>query len=254
MNGFTLHNIDHTSASSLNMYANAPCAWVAKYLFQKKFSFSLAAKAGVIVESAVVNVIARGWTEEDAIAAAVGEYNKASAFKASDADIKRGEAIPGMISRAVAELKNFGDPEFDDGLLGKKQKKIELLCKGDGWELPVIGYLDFHYPKHGLIIDLKTTMRLPSEMSDEHMRQGAIYRAAMGNAAVKFLYVSGKSFKWHEVSDHVAILKECKAILNRQERFLRLGDAELLRSVVPVNAGSFYWTGDEILRQEIYEI
>lgn len=254
MNGFSLHNIDHTSPSSINMWAGAPCAWIAKYLFQKKFSFSLAAKAGVIAEDAVVNVIARGWTQEDATAAAVADYTKASAFVSSDADRKRGEAIPGMIDNALTELKQYGEPEFDNDLLGKKQKKIELLCKGDNWELPVIGYLDFHFPKHGLVVDLKTSMRLPSEMSNEHTRQGVIYRKAMGNAAVKFLYVTGKGSKWHEVPDTGPVLAEVKAILNRQEAFLRLGDAELLRSVIPVQSSSFYWNGDSELRKEMYGI
>lgn len=254
MNGFALHNINHTSPSSLNMWSGAPCAWIARYLFNKKFSFSLAAKAGVLAEDAVVNVIARGWTQEDATAAAIADYAKASAFGVSDADAKRGDAIPGMIDQAITQLKEFGEPEFDNDLLGKKQKKIELLCKGNDWELPVIGYLDFHFPKHGLVVDLKTTMRLPSEMSNEHTRQGGIYRKAMNNQTVKFLYVTGKGAKWHEITDVNPILSEVKSILNRQEAFLRLGDAELLRSVIPVQASSFYWSGDSAIRKEMYEI
>jgi hypothetical protein len=31
--GFTKHNIDHLSASSINLYANAPDVWVVSYLF-----------------------------------------------------------------------------------------------------------------------------------------------------------------------------------------------------------------------------
>ena len=255
MNGFTLHNIEHTSPSSLNMWASAPCAWVAKYLLGKSFSFSNAARAGTIAEEAVVNVLANGWTEEKATQEAVAAYNKACAFGASDADIKRGEAIPGMISQAVAELKQYGDPDLNcDIIYGKRQHKAEMLCRGDGWELPVVGFLDFYYPQHGLIVDLKTTMRLPSSMSDEHLRQGAFYKGAKGNHAVKFLYVSGKGAKVHEVGDAVPVLAEFKALLTRQERFLRLGDAELLRSVVPVNASSFYWTDDSDIRKELFGI
>lgn len=254
MNGFEKHGITYSSPSSINMYAAAPCAWVAKYLFNKKFRFGLAAKAGLLVEDAVASVLLDGVPEEDAIKKAVSEYNKASAFGASSSEVSRGEGIPGMIQGALEELKPYGAPEMPtDIIYGKKQRKIELLCNGDGWKLPVIGYLDFYFPAHGLIVDLKTSLRCPSSLSDEHARQGAIYRAAVGNSAMKFLYVTPKKTTWLEVEDHVPVLAEVKAILNRQERMLRL-DKEVIRDIVPVNASSFYWSGDTDMRKELYDM
>jgi len=255
MNGFEKHNIAYSSPSSLNMWASAPCAWVAKYLLGRKFKFSNAAKAGSLAEDAIVNVLANGWEEAAASDAATKEYNKFTALSATDADRKRGLAISGMVKNALSELKQYGEPEFGTDLVyGKKQKKVELLCKGDNWQLPVIGYLDLYFPKENLVVDIKTSMKLPSYMSDEHMRQGAIYRAGMGNAPVKFLYVTGKGHKWHEVENPTPILSEVKEILNRQQRFLKLGDPELLKSVVPVFSNSFYWSGDEALRKEVYGV
>jgi hypothetical protein len=255
MDGFTLHGIDHSSPSSVNMWASAPCAWVAKYLYGKKFNFSLAAKAGVLVEDAVVSVLARGMSAEDAIKQAVGEYNKASMLGSSDSEQKRGAAIPAMIEMTLAELAPYGDPEFQpDVVKGFSQKKIELMCNGNGWKMPLIGFLDFHFPQHGLIVDLKTTMRLPSDISDEHRRQGSVYKQAMGNQSVRFLYVSGKGCKWHDIEDHLPVLAEVKAILNRQEAFLRMGDNDLLRSVVPVMANSYYWSDDADTRKELYGV
>lgn len=254
MNGFEKHNIDHSSASSINMWCNAPCAWVAKYLYQKKFSFGPPAKAGLLVEGAVVNVIANGWTEDKAIESVVKEYNKLTSIGASNADIKRGEALPEMIKFAINELKEYGNPEFDETLTqGKKQKKIELICNGDGWKLPIIGYLDFHWPKHGLVVDLKTTLRSPSVMSVEHTRQGSIYRKAMGNCTVKFLYVTGKKSVWHEIEDPKEVLSDIKSILNRQEVVLR-SEAEHIKSTIPVMAESYYWAGDLNIRKELYGI
>lgn len=252
--GFEKHNIDHSSPSSINMWSNAPCAWAAKYLYGRKFKFGLAPKAGILVEDAVVKVLTGVLSEQDAIDQACGEYNKSAAIGASNADIKRGEAIAGMIQSAVEELKQYGEPEFDGDLVnGAKQKKIELICNGDGWRLPVIGYIDLHYPKHGLIVDLKTTMRCPSFMSDEHTRQGCIYRSAMGNQAVKFLYVTGKKTAWFDIEDPAPVLAEVKAILNRQEKMLRL-DSEQIKNIIPVNAGSFYWSDDQEIRKELYGV
>ena len=253
MNGFEKYNLEHSSASQINLYANAPCAWAAKYLFGAKFGFSLAARAGVLTEEAVVNVLARGWGADKAIAEAVAAYNKAGAFGMSSAEESRGDGIPGMIENALAALKPYGEPEFERDLGGIKQKKVELLCNGDGWQLPIIGYLDFYFPKHGIIFDLKTTMRLPSVMSEEHMRQGAIYKQAMGNNAVKFLYVSPKKSVVHDVLDTQPVLSEIKSILNRQEKLLHL-DAETIRSVIPVIASSYYWGDDAQIRKEIYNV
>jgi len=155
-----------------------------------------------------------------------------------------------MSELAYAELQQYGKPDFD----GEEQHKIELTCKGDGWELPVIGYLDFKYPEHGLCIDLKTTLRIPSTMSDSHRRQEAVYKKSLGNFAVQFLYVSPKKTAMLENEDSGESLRQVKAILNRQERFLRLGDAETLKQVVPVNASSFFWNGEEKALFNLYGI
>lgn len=242
MNGFELHGQAHTSASSINMWSDAPHMWIAQYLFGKRPTFGSAAKAGVIVEDAVVNVLARGFTMEDAIAAALGEYNKFTALSFTDSEKKRGDAIPGMIELAIDALKQYGEPEFDIEPItkNKKQKKIEILCNGNGWSLPIIGYIDLHFPKHGLVVDLKSTMRMPSEMSDSHKRQACIYQHAMGNQAVKFLYVTGKKSEIFNCGDVKDTLAEIKSILNRQERFLSLGDKEKLRDIVPINTNTFY--------------
>lgn len=254
MNGFERHGINHSSASAINMWVDAPHMFVAQYLFNKRSAFGAAAKAGILVEEAVVNVLARGWTELDAVRHAYGEYAKFTALGCSDADTKRGEGIDGMIEQALKALAPYGEPEFDrDVVSGNlKQKKVELTCNGDGWALPIIGYIDLHFPKHGLIVDLKTTMRMPSAMSDSHMRQRCIYQKCFGNQAVKFLYVTPKKSELFDVGDVTGRLGEIKAILNRQEKFLRLGDKELLRDIVPVVAGNFYH--DETVSQELFGI
>lgn len=254
MSGFEKHGLKHTSASQINMYADAPCVWVAKYLFGRRLSFGLAARAGVLVEDAVVNVLADGMSAEDATERAVKEYGKQAAIGTTDAELKRGEAIPAMIELALEALAPYGEPEFDEcAINGRKQKQIELVCNGDGWKLPIMGFLDFDYPKHGVTVDLKTTMRLPSSLSRSHARQGAIYKKSRGNHAMKFLYVTGSKSKILDIEDEAVILKEVKAILNRQEKMLRL-DSDQIKDIVPVMSSSFYWTGDEALREEMYGI
>lgn len=253
MNGFEKHGINHSSASSINMYANAPCAWVAKYLFERKFTYGFAARVGNIAEDAVVAVLTGTADLEGAIEKATEEATKVLSLTPSSADQKRLGAIRGMVTHAVDELAQYGAPDLGSATMiyGKMQHKVELTCNGDGWSLPIIGYLDLYYPDHGLIVDLKTTMRAPSNMSDEHLRQGALYRQAKSNMGVKFLYVTGSKAVWHEVPEPKNILEDVKKILNRQERMLRL-DKEDIKELIPVNTSSYYWTGDEALREELY--
>lgn len=250
MQGFINHNITHTSPSSINMWMDAPDAWVAKYVLGAKFCFSPAARAGVLAEDAVVDVLARGMSQEAATKKAVETFNRAIMFDRSEKTLARGEAIPGMIDLALAELKQYGEPEFDEN---GKQKKIEIKCRVDDWAIPVIGYIDLHYPQHGLVIDLKTTARLPSEMSRSHLRQQAIYKAAMGNCAVKFLYVTGKKSAVYEPEDTSDTLAEIKCILRRQNNFLNIGDKETLQAIVPV-VNSYYWSDDAETRRQLYGI
>jgi hypothetical protein len=248
MQGFLRHGIKHTSASSINMWADAPDAWIAKYLLNARFGFSPAARAGVLAEEAVVDVLSRGVSEEDATREAIEAFSRANIFDKSEKTEARGDAIPGMISNAISELKQYGEPEFEDG----KQKKIEINCNIEDWTIPIVGYLDLDYPKHGLTVDLKTTMRMPSEMSRSHKRQHGIYSVAKGgNYTVKFLYVTPKKAAWFEPEDKKETLDEIKVILKRQNYFLNLGDVDVLKSSVPV-LDSFYWADDLYLRKEIY--
>lgn len=251
MNGFEKFNLDHASASSINLWAACPHMFIAQYLFQKKSPLGAAAKSGILVEEAIVNVLARGFTVEQATTHALTEYHKFTGILPSKSDTDRGNAMSGMIELALQELAPYGTPEFDKTLTGDfKQKKIEILCNGDGWSLPIIGYLDLHFPHHGITIDLKSTMRMPSEMSDAHRRQACIYQHAMGNQTVKFLYVTGKKSTMFDCGDTKETLGNIKTILNRQETFLRAGDKDFLRSIVHVGTDSFYFDAD--ITKELY--
>ena len=251
MNGFEKHGLTHTSPSQINMYSSAPCAWAAKYLAKRKFRYSNAAKAGVYIEDAVAKVLCNDISLEDAVFQAKERYSKEISLGGTPADINRGEAIEGMITQAVESLSEYGKPDFVKSIAKKyQQHKIELICNGDNWRLPIIGYVDFLYPDQNLIVDLKTTMRMPSEMSYEHFLQGVIYKKASG-MDVRFLYVTGKKSKFFDIDGGEKVLADIKSILNRQEKYLR-HDKETILATVPVNINTFYWSGDEETRKELY--
>lgn len=245
--GFTKHGIDHLSASNINLWSNAPDVWVMQYLFGIRTPMGPAPWRGICVEDAVVEVLCGGKLTE-ALDRAHEKFN--SRFMIADDNTSREAArINPMVEIAVEELKQYGKPEFpEDG----RQEKISITAKGEDWAIPVIGYLDLVFPNHGVVIDLKTTGRIPSTMSAEHQLQRCIYAKAKGNMAVKFLYVSDKKSALLEDGDVNDLLTQSKVQITRMERFLRTLDKEQAKAIVPMQPSSFYWKGAEDLRKEFY--
>lgn len=246
MNGFEKHNIKHLSASSINLWTNAPDVWVASYLFGKRGPMSAAAMRGICTEDAVVAALT-GENKDGALDAALEKFDKS--FPIGDEKTSKERAmIEPCLELALGELQQYGQPEFsEDG-----QQKISITAKTDDYEIPVIGFLDLVFPEHGLVIDLKTTGRMPSTMSAEHQLQRAIYQKARGNQAVKFLYVSPKKTNLLEDGDPTEILKKAKVQISRMEKFLRAGNAKDIADVIPVNPNTFYWSGNEAVREELF--
>ena len=209
---------------------------------------SAAAMRGICTEDAVVAALT-GENKDGALDAALEKFDKS--FPIGDEKTSKERAmIEPCLDLALGELQQYGQPEFtEDG-----QQKISITAKTDDYEIPVIGFLDLVFPEHGLVIDLKTTGRMPSTMSAEHQLQRAIYQKARGNQAVKFLYVSPKKTNLLEDGDPTEILKKAKVQISRMEKFLRAGNAQDIADVIPVNPNTFYWSGNEAVREELYGI
>ena len=246
MNGFEKHGIKHLSASSINLWTNAPDVWVAQYLFGRRGPMSAAAMRGICTEDAVVAVL-QGKNADGALDQALEKFDQS--FPIGDEKTTKERAmIQPCMELAVQELEQYGEPEFPE----EGQEKISITAKTDDYEIPVIGYLDLVFPQHGVVIDLKTTGRCPSVMSAEHQLQRAIYQKAKGNQIVKFLYVTPKKTNLLEDGDPSEILRKTKTQITRMERFLRSGNARDVASVIPVNPNTFYWNGAEDIREELY--
>ena len=246
MTGFEKHGIGHLSASSINLWINAPDLWVAKYIHKHRQPFGPAPRRGQCVETAV-HMALTGTDLDTAIERAVEEFDRTFMFGTDDTAKERAVIDP-MARIAYEELAPYGPPEAG----GDEQHKVSIKASFDDWSIPVIGFLDFTYPDKGLIVDLKTTNRVPSTMSADHQLQRAIYSAAMGNQAVKFLYVSSKKANWLEDGDPRETLAKAKLHIARMERFLSLHSAEDALACVPHNPASFYWRGDEEGRAKLF--
>lgn len=243
-NSFARHGIEHLSASSLNLWAAQPALWIMERLLGRRSSPGVIAARGKAVEHGVHLGISNPRVSiEECVAAAEREFVRETALST---DPRRGEEykkLAGWVRGAITELRQYGTP---DGY----QERVEIAL--DGVAVPLIGYIDWRFSEHGLIVDLKTTERFPSAISNAHGRQGAIYASAHGNFGMRFAYAKptpGKTdprqvtvyeMSGDDVRRHLSALR---AIAISLCRFLSIShDAHELAALIVPDFDSFWWS------------
>lgn len=249
-NAFTKHGIDHLSASSVNLFIAQPALWCCSYLLGKRPAVGPAAHRGTAIECGVEEgLFDPGMPIGECQDRALAKFHSLTRLSADPRIEKERETISDSVAIALEELRQYGIPERPEG---GRQHKISYMI--EGVPIPVWGYLDFEWPDHGIIVDLKSTARIPSQISDAHARQGAIYAGPGANHQVRFAYVSAKKiavYALEEVDRHIAsFVAGAQAI----ERLLSLSDdgEKLTRCFAP-DLSSFYW-GDASARALAHEI
>jgi hypothetical protein len=179
-NPFERHGIAHLSASSLNLWAAQPALWIMERLLHRKSPTGIPAARGRAVEHGVhVGLVDPKKPAAECAAEAEREFNRETALIGDPRRDEERAKIAGYVLGALAELRQYGIP---DGY----QERVEISL--DGVPVPVIGFIDWRFSQHGLIVDLKTTERHPSEIGNAHGRQGAVYATAHGNFGMRFAY------------------------------------------------------------------
>lgn len=235
---FERHGIDHLSASSINLFVAEPAMWAMQKLMGRKSGVGAAAHRGTSIEAGVE----LGLFEPDAPVEACQElalsrFNQLTVLSGDPNRDKEAAAIAPSVAIALKELRQYGVPSAADG---NRQHRIETRI--DGVSVPFIGWLDFWFQDHAIIVDLKTQLRLSSKISEPHARQGAIYHAAHGNAEIRFAYVTPQKIGVYRLDDPRTHLNAVAHIAQSIERFLGLSeDPEALTRSLSPNFDSFYW-------------
>lgn len=251
MDGKGIHFFPHMSASNITGYVQRRSSWFAQRILNKKISVSPAMIRGQAVETGVRFALL-GDDIDSAIARALKDYDadieKEAIIDLDGKVLKEREMIAPSVEIAVGALAQFGKPSYDEN---GRQHKVSINCRyGDAPDdvIPIIGYLDFVFDD--LIIDLKSTGRIPSEMSWAHQIQRAIYHRATGKP-VKFCYVSTKKAEFREDGDIPQLLEEIRLTIRAMDRFLKLDEETQWYLALP-NPDSFEWTGNETVRKQIF--
>lgn len=249
MNAFERHGISHLSASSINTWINAPSLWTLEKLLKHRGGMGCSAYRGTAVEAGVsAGLFSPELTAEDCAAQAFPVYDRLSALSGDPKrQVERTLILP-MIRQGLA-LRSHGAPIRPNS---GDQHKVEIRL--DEVPVPIIGYLDWLYADE--ILDLKTTLRVPSCMSEPHLRQAAVYKTAHMNRRVRFFYVSDKKAEKHTLTreQYDVAMRELTQAALRLERFLGLSnDPQELAAIVPHSGESFYFN-DPATRAKAVEV
>ncbi len=241
---FDRHGIEHLSASSLNVWAAQPALWIMERLLGRRTPAGITAARGKAVEHGVhLGLSNPRLSIEECIDGAEREFIRQTALSADPRREEERKKLAGWVRGALAELRQYGTP---DGY----QEKIEVRL--DDVAVPLVGYIDWRFSDHGLIVDLKTTERFPSQIGDAHGRQGAVYASAHGYFGMRFAYAKpapGKTdprqvtvyeMSGDDLRRHLAALR---AIALSLGRFLAVSNdpRELAGLIVP-DFDSFWWS------------
>jgi hypothetical protein len=234
---------DHHSAHSINLFCASTAMWVLEKVLGLRQPVGAPAHRGVAVENGVTH----GLMNPDAplaecVKLAIVKYDTLMALSPDARREKYRETIFGMVQQALAELRPYGVPSSVQG-------RIEW--KPDSLRLPVIGYFDFEWAQHGIIVDLKTTEKMPTQIKASHARQAAFY-ASSDNMAARLTYVTPKKCETYELENIREHREALRQIALRIENFLALSnDPEFFKSITVPDLESFYWGGPA--RQLAYE-
>jgi hypothetical protein len=238
--------IERHSPSSLNLFAASPSMYVLERVLGHRQPVGAPAHRGTAVEAGVAHGLAdleRSWVECTRIA--LEKYDTITALSGDPRRESYRDDIGGMVKSALEELSPYGHPTSTQGF---------VEWRPEGLLYPIVGYYDFRWDDHGIILDLKTSSKLVSEIKPAHARQVALYASASDNIDARLTYVTPKkraTYRLENAREHLRALHKIALVV---ERFLALSDdPEFFVSITAPDIESYYWTPPRA-RQKAYEL
>ena len=105
--------------------------------------------------------------KKECFEAAFTAYDTVSALSPDERKEKYRDNIPEMVSMALDELRPYGSTYIP--------MQGHITRDFPGLQLPILGYYDFIWEDKGVIVDLKTAERMPSEIKIPHARGVSLY-------------------------------------------------------------------------------
>tara|TARA_R100001440_G_scaffold24162_1_gene39202 strand:+ start:190 stop:951 length:762 start_codon:yes stop_codon:yes gene_type:complete len=242
------------STSGVNMFRADPARWWLAYVAGVRGGTNTNMARGLATEVGYDFMWQNEFsTEQEAIEAAIKKFNADTMFEGvGEKRDKEREHIAGFVEQTIEALKPYGFPTSD-----QTWHEAEM----DGVPFKVTGRDDYCFKPHGddlrpICLDLKTTHRVPSDMSAPHKRQMSLYQFFRPDHRIVICYVSTKKHAIYELDpdEAVEINKEFVIAAQAIERLLTTFDDPMdIAKLFAPDYSSFYWD-DPIVRAEAKRI
>ena len=246
-NPFDNFEIEHLSNSSISSFISNPPKWVLNYLYKIRSKTNAAMTRGSVSDHEIGRQVDDPLPVVESIQRAVLEYDttikklkKEDAFDIDDdKELKEKQNLAKYLELAIPHYKNLGKPK-------SYQERIELQL--EEIPTPIIGFCDLTY--EGIVRDIKTTGRLPSEIPDSVNRQLSIYSTALNGYVPLVDYVvvnrSRQEVVTMQVNDVDKWMSQVKGAAIAMQNLLALGDLNEITSVMYPDFSDWMWSDFEI--------
>ena len=178
------------SFSSVGKFISNPSAWLCHYGLGLRSPTTPAMVRGNVSEFGAYYKIKRGMQQKDDKAFAKLIKHKFKKYKYLDAEKE--------IDNAIEIAKQFEKVLYERQLRDIVGYQAEMVKKLDGLKYPVRAFTDFEFAN--IIVDAKSTMRMPSYPKPDHLRQQALYAKLYGKPTA-LLYATPKKTMYYELND-----------------------------------------------------
>jgi len=179
-NPFDQFDIEHLSASSINLFIQDIPLFIVRYLAKHKSPTNPAMLRGTVIDHCIGNKTSIEEAQKEFKKIMNYEKKQGNVFDKEKADTEYNN-IQRYLEIGIPFYKQLGDPV-------SYQKKVELQY--EDLPIPVLGFVDMEYSD--CIRDIKTTAKRPATLLPPVQRQLAIYATALekNRAYADYLYVT----------------------------------------------------------------
>lgn len=233
------------SPSALNLFAASPSMFVLERVLGKKQPVGSPAHRGSAVEDGVtMGLVNMKASIPSCINVALTKYDTLTALSSDPRKEKYREMIPAMTKTALEELRKYGAPSDTQG---------EVCWAPDDLKLPIVGFYDYAWAEKGILVDLKTTEKMPSQIKVGHARQVSLYSGS-DNMDARLVYVTPRRIEVYGLENINKHREALRKIARAVENFLALSDdPQYFVSITMPDLDSFYWSNPPA-RQVAFEI
>jgi hypothetical protein len=178
------------SFSSVSQFARSPCQWICTYGLGLRSPSSPAMTRGNLSEFGAYYKIKRGMQQKDDKAFAKLITHRFKKLKFLDAEKE--------IANAIEIAKQFEKVLYERQLRNIVGYQSQMIKNIDGLKYPVRAFTDFEFDN--IIVDAKSTMRMPSYPKSDHLRQQALY-SKLYDKPTALLYATPKKTMYYELNN-----------------------------------------------------